>query len=87
MKSLSRHLGGITMAFKKTWYAKYRGDDFIYRSDEFIVQGTKEECAKYLGIKEESVVFLATPSNEKKHINSVNYLTAIKVKEEIESDK
>ena len=35
------------MAFKKTWYAVYRGD-------EFIVQGTKEECAKYLGIKKES---------------------------------
>lgn len=67
------------MAFKKTWYAVYRGD-------EFIVQGTKEECAKYLGIKEESVVFLATPSNEKKHINSTSYLTAIKVKEEIENE-
>lgn len=63
------------MALKKTWYAIYRGDDFI-------VQGTKEECAEFLGVKTGRIVFLATPSYEKRHINSKSYLTAIKVKEE-----
>lgn len=59
------------------WYAVYKGD-------QFIVQGTKEECAKFLGIKPVSVEFMATPTYLKRRANSPsnNYLIVLKVDDE-----
>lgn len=37
------------------WYAIYKGDEFLYH-------GTREECAKYLGVEENTVSFYTTPT-------------------------
>ncbi len=44
----------------RVWYA-------IYKGDEFIVQGTKEECAKFLGIKSVTIEFYSTPTWKKRN--------------------
>ena len=35
----------------------------VYKGDEFVVLGTAEFCAKYLGVQANSVKFYATPTN------------------------
>lgn len=64
---------------KPRWYAVYRGDDFI-------VQGTKEDCAKYLGVTTKTVCFMSTPAYHKRRSESpgTNHLIVIKVKDEEE---
>lgn len=59
---------------KKNWYA-------IYKGDEFVCQGTKEDCAKYLNVKPETITFMGTPTHLKRCANSKgnNYLISIKV--------
>lgn len=65
------------MMRKKVWYAIYKGDNFI-------CQGTKQECAEFLNVDPRTIYFLSTPANLKRRINSKNgnYLIAIKVPNE-----
>lgn len=58
---------------KEKWYA-------IYKGDTFIVQGTKKECAEYLGVKETTIKFMTTPTYKKRLVKEDNNrLLAIKV--------
>ena len=38
----------------------------IYKGENLITTGTKEECAEKLGVKQETIVFWATPTNAKR---------------------
>lgn len=38
----------------------------LYRGDEFLMIGTKKECAKYLKVKEQTIDFYATPKHWKR---------------------
>ena len=58
----------------KNWYAVYKGDAFL-------CQGTKEECARYLNVKPETIAFMGTPTYKKRRENSDNHLIVIKVDE------
>lgn len=66
---------------KKNWYA-------IYKGDEFVCQGTKEDCARYLGVDVKTISFLATSAYKKrrKNNNGKNYLEAIVVNYEKDND-
>ena len=65
------------MMRKKVWYAIYKGDNFI-------CQGTKEKCAKFLNVEPRTIYFLSTPANLKRRADSKtgNYLIALKVPDE-----
>lgn len=39
---------------------------FVYRGDEFLVVGTAEECANYLGIKKSSLLWLSSTVAKKR---------------------
>lgn len=54
----------------------------IYKGDEFIMIGTKEECAKRLNIKPDHVQFMASPTNAKR--DKGNRMTAIVIEDEKE---
>ncbi|MFC6402288.1 hypothetical protein ACFP67_10790 [Mammaliicoccus sciuri] len=41
-------------------------DYVIYKGDDIICHGTKRECAEYLGVKEQTIDFLATPIRKKR---------------------
>lgn len=58
---------------KKKIYAIYKGEKFLF-------EGTAKECAEYFGIKEETVWWLATPSNLKR--DKRDRMIAIKLEEE-----
>lgn len=58
----------------KNWYAVYKGDTFL-------CQGTKEECARYLDVKPNTIYFMSTPTYKRRRKNSINYLIVIKVEE------
>lgn len=53
----------------------------LYRGDEFVDVGTKKELAAKLGIKPESVGFLASPENARRN-RSGNRLMAYRVEED-----
>lgn len=38
----------------------------IYKGEDLVTTGTKEECAEKLGVKQETIVFWATPTNAKR---------------------
>jgi hypothetical protein len=63
----------------KNWYAVYKGDTFL-------CQGTKEECARYLNVKPDTIYFMTTPTYKKRRENGDNHLIVIKV-EEINDDE
>lgn len=63
----------------KNWYA-------IYKGDTFLCQGTKEECARYLNVKPNTIYFMTTPTYKKRHLKSKNCLIIVKV-EEINDDE
>ena len=50
----------------------------IYKGDEFLFMGTREECAKYLKVKVETISFYSTPSHYKRG-KSNNRVVVIKV--------
>lgn len=54
----------------------------VYKGDEFIDLGTKEELAKKLGCKPESIAFMTTPCYKKRIKGKENRLTVIKVEED-----
>ena len=55
---------------KEIWYAIYKGDDFVF-------QGTRKECAEKFGVSEQTIAFLATPTNLKR--DKGDKLIAVKV--------
>lgn len=58
---------------KKT-YALYKGDKYLYG-------GTKEELAKYLGVKKTTIDFYCRPSYLKRIDNSKERYEVIKVED------
>lgn len=62
-------------------------DYAIYRGDEFLFVGNKKECAEYLGVKTETITFLATPTNLKRTVNYDKRLLVIKIKENEEEEE
>ena len=65
----------------KNWYA-------IYKGDTFLCQGTKEECARYLNVKPETITFFGTPTNLKRSANSKNNNCLISIRvDEIDDDE
>lgn len=44
---------------KERYYAVYQGDKFLYL-------GTKDECAKYFGVKRETITYWISPANHKR---------------------
>lgn len=38
----------------------------VYRGDQFLFVGTAQECARYFGVKLETVFFWSTPANKKR---------------------
>ena len=59
------------------WYTIYKGDNFI-------CQGTKEECAKYLNVKPDTISFMTTPTYRKRRNESDNSLIVLVVDDEEE---
>lgn len=55
----------------------------LYRGDEFVDVGTKKELAAKLGIKPESVGFLASPENARRNRGG-NRLMAYRIDDEEE---
>lgn len=41
---------------------KHKGDYAVYRKDELLVMGSRKECAEYLGVQEEYIHWMTTPS-------------------------
>jgi len=58
---------------KKNIYAIYKGENFLF-------EGTTEECAEHFGVKKETIWWLSTPSNLKRNKN--NRIIAIKIEED-----
>lgn len=50
--------------------ARYESDNrgyfVFYRGDEHLITGTKKECALLLGVKESTIQWYLTPSNQKR---------------------
>ncbi|MBS4200294.1 hypothetical protein KHA93_11695 [Bacillus sp. FJAT-49732] len=51
----------------------------IYRGDEFVTVGTLKECAEHLGVKENTIRFMTTPSYAKRRKDDGNSLVAFLV--------
>ena len=49
----------------------------IYRGDEYICQGTRNECAAYLNIKPDTISFMTTPAYLKRRMNGENHLIVL----------
>lgn len=59
----------------------------IYRGDEVICAGSREECAEMLGIKPDSITYLAGAQNRRNVVKYPNRLVAEKVSiKEIEEE-
>ncbi len=41
-------------------------DYAIYKGDTFLFVGTREECAKYLGVNKKTISFYSTPAYRKR---------------------
>ena len=54
----------------------------VYKGDEFICMGYKEECAKYLGVEKQTIHFWTTPSHKKRAAHRKNPFLAIVVEED-----
>lgn len=37
----------------------------VYKGEKFLYEGTAKQCAKYFGVKEETVWFWNTPANKR----------------------
>lgn len=64
-------------ATKTIWYAAYRGD-------EFLVVGTADECAEFLGVTKASIQWQTSPTGRRKsksRKNQDNALLIIKLDE------
>ena len=51
----------------------------VYRGDEVLAVGTKEECAYRLGIKESFVEWMATPTAHRKEASGRGRMVAERV--------
>jgi hypothetical protein len=56
----------------------------IYKGDEFIYLGNKDECAKFLNVEPNTIYFISSATYMKRIKGSNNRLIAIKVEEEEE---
>ncbi len=56
----------------------------VYKGDDLLVIGTRQECADKLGIKPKTVSFYTTPTHRKRIGNSDKSLIAIKIEEDEE---
>ena len=71
-----------TTKYQKTgrgWNRKYYA---VYRGDEFLCMGYKEECAEYLGVEKNTISFWTTPSHKKRVANCKSPMLAIVVEED-----
>lgn len=51
----------------------------LYKGDEFLIVGTKEELASYLGVKLKTITFYNSKEYKKRRKKGNNYLLVIKV--------
>ena len=54
----------------------------IYKGDEFICMGNREECAEYLGVKKHTITFWSSPAHKKRTAHSKDPFLAIVVEED-----
>ena len=59
------------------WYTVYKGD-------EFICQGTRLECARYLNVKPDTISFMTAPIYKKRRGDSDNSLIVLVTDDEEE---
>ena len=59
----------------------YKGDFAVYKNDEIVVMGTAQECAKELGVTEDYIHWMTTPSAQKRiaERNTKRVTTAVKL--------
>lgn len=53
----------------------------VYKDDEFICEGTKEECAEFINVKPSTIHFMSTPAYKKRSDEGNYHLIVIKVDE------
>lgn len=58
----------------------------VYKGDTMICFGTPEECAKFMGVKYETIRFMTTPTYKKRRKKGENFMEVIKI-DEIDNDK
>ena len=56
----------------------------IYKGDHFICQGTRDECARYLDVKPDTISFMTTPIYKTRRENSENSLIVLVTNDEEE---
>jgi hypothetical protein len=54
----------------------------IYKGEEFLFVGSKEECAEYLNVKPFTIYFMSSPTYRKRRANSKNALLTIRLEDE-----
>ena len=59
----------------------------LYRGDEFVDVGTKEELARKMGVKPSSISFMATPAYRRRNEGNENRLMAYRLEEDEEDDE
>lgn len=66
---------------------KYVGDYAVYKKGELVVIGTREECAEFLGVSEEYIHWMTTPTGIKRRSNRKNpemAMAAVKLEDDDE---
>lgn len=75
---------------QREYYRKYRkikeGVDkryfAVYKGDEFVCMGNREECAEYLGVKKNTITFWTSPAHKKRAEHRKDPFLAIVVEED-----
>ncbi len=56
---------------------RYKGDYAVYKNGELAVMGTRKECAEFLGVQEDYIHWLTTPTAVKRRSKRRNHEMAI----------
>lgn len=51
---------------------KYKGEYAVYRKGELAVMGSRKECAEHLGVSENYIHWMTTPTGIKRRSNRAN---------------
>lgn len=54
----------------------------VYKGDEFVCMGSREECAKYLGVKKHTITFWSSPVHKRRTAHRKAPFLAIVVEED-----
>ncbi|MHA6258326.1 hypothetical protein ACXYMX_00305 [Sporosarcina sp. CAU 1771] len=54
------------LAATKPAATEYQGDYAIYKKGELVLMGSKKECAEYLGVTEQYIHWMTTPTGIKR---------------------